>query len=252
MGSLPALPVRQRGRAVAFEDRQVQWRNLLIESIDATRALLLHTSATQAVRSVMITSATGGEGKTSLACHLAMSLARSGRPTLLIDCDLRRPFVHRIFDLLPSPGMSEVLRGELSLDEAIQRVDNGLCVLTAGRADAQAIQTLAHEETRGLFQSWKDRFAFVIVDTPPILPVADGLFVGQQVDAAICSVMRDVSRIPRVFEANERLLAMGVRILGAVMVGERWGHYRSRYDYKSGYGYPSSEAAGAVDEGRGA
>jgi Mrp family chromosome partitioning ATPase len=165
---------------------------------------------------------------------------------------MRRPSVHRVFNLPVGPGLSEVLRGETSLDDAIQRSDSGLWVLTAGHFNPQAIQALAHEETKALFQSWKDRYAFVVVDTPPILPVADALFVGQQVDAAICSVMRDVSRVPRVFMASERLLNLGVRVLGAVMVGEPWGRFGSRYGYTGGYGYSNraSDDVGDESEGR--
>src|SRR5262249_12819475 len=87
MGTLPAMPaIRGRRQTAALED--LRWRHLLVESVDTMRSILLHIASTQSVRSLMITSAMSGEGKTTLAMHLATSLARSGRRTLLVDCDL--------------------------------------------------------------------------------------------------------------------------------------------------------------------
>ena len=77
---------------------------MLLESVDATRTMLVHAARTGSYRVMMIASAVGGEGKTSLASYLATSLARSGLRTLLVDADLRSPMMHRLFELPWSPG----------------------------------------------------------------------------------------------------------------------------------------------------
>src|SRR5262249_48176998 len=87
----------------------------VMESIDAIRTRLLHEADTRSTRVVMVTSATGGEGKTTLAAALASSLARAGRKTLLLDGDLRRPAVHQLFEIAPHPGFSEALIGEVEI-----------------------------------------------------------------------------------------------------------------------------------------
>ena len=116
----PAVQSRSAAvRSHRHAEKDRYWQNLMLESIDATRTMLIHAARTGSHRVVMITSAVGGEGKTSLASHLATSLARSGLRTLLIDADLRSPSIHRLFDLPLGPGLSEVLRGEVDLADAI-------------------------------------------------------------------------------------------------------------------------------------
>ena len=220
--SAPCPPSRTRSRQRAGkEERRLQ--SLLVESIDAARTMILHASRIEAIRTVMITSAVKGEGKTSLACHLATSLARAGRRTLLIDCDLRSPAAHRLFDLPPGPGLSEVLRGEVDAADVIQPTPaHGLHLIPAGRCDALAIQALAQDGIRALFDDLRARYDFIIVDSAPVLPVADSLLVSQVVDAVIFSILRDVSRVPMVHAAYERLTALGTRTLGAVVSRDHW------------------------------
>ena len=197
------------------------------------RAMLLHASRRDGTRVVMVASAMKGEGKTSLACHLATSLARAGRRTLLIDCDLRSPACHRLFDLPAGPGPLRGPRGGLrhrGRDPRGART-RGPALLTAGRMDALALQGLSQDGLRSLLDELRTRYDFIVVDSAPVLPVADSLLVGQAVDAVIFSVMRDVSRLPMVYEAHERLAALGVRMIGAVVAGVQ--ETSHAYEYQS-------------------
>ena len=103
VGSIPDIPNKHRRPRSVDSPTSKHWSSLLTESVDGARSMLLHTAAVEGIRTVMITSAVPGEGKTSLSCHLATSLARAGRKTLLIDGDLRRPSVHKMFDLPVDP-----------------------------------------------------------------------------------------------------------------------------------------------------
>jgi succinoglycan biosynthesis transport protein ExoP len=231
VGSLPALPNRPH-RRIGEKERRLQ--SLLIESIDATRTMILHAALAEGIRMIMITSATKGEGKTSLAGHLATSLARTGRRTLLVDCDLRSPAAHRLLDLPSEPGLSEVLRNEISAQEAIHETPaGGLYLMPAGRSDLLAIQALATDRCRSLLHELKGRYDFIIVDSAPVLPVADSLLVGQIVDAVLFSILRDVSRFPLVHAAQERLSTLGVQTLGAVVSGTTVESYGSPYESAS-------------------
>jgi len=195
---------------------------LLVESVDATRTMLLHASRAESVRVVMVTSAVKGEGKTSLACHLAASLARAGRKTLLIDCDMRCPAAHRLFAVTPLPGVCEYLRGDCKIEDAIKATAAaGLDVIPAGKYDPMALQAIAQEGLRDLFNEAKTRYDFIVVDSAPVLAVADSQLICQQVDGVILSVLRDVSRLPRVYAAYERLAGLGAKVLGAVVSGVR-------------------------------
>ena len=187
---------------------------------------------------MMITSAVAGEGKTSLASYLATSLARSGLRTLLVDADLRSPMMHRLFDLPQAPGLSELLRGEVDLDEAIGATAvEDLKLLPAGRCDRQALRILSQGGLGPLFDRLKERFDFIIVDSSPILPVADAMLIAQHADAVLFSIFRDVSRKTKVKAAFERLQCLGVPVLGAVVTGAHGGLYGNSY-YGSASAYP--------------
>jgi capsular exopolysaccharide synthesis family protein len=233
VGALPILPAqahRQGGIARRQEEKDRYWRNLLLESVDATRTMLVHAARTRSHRVVLISSAVGGEGKTSLASYLGTSLARSGLNTVLIDGDLRSPAIHRLFDRPVAPGLSELLRGEAQLaDVIVETAVEGLKIVPAGRADRQTIRILAQGGLGPFFAQIKEQFDFVIVDSSPILPVADALIVAQQVDAALFSIFRDVSRKTKVFAALQRLHCLGVPVLGAVVTGAHDGTYGNGY-----------------------
>jgi capsular exopolysaccharide synthesis family protein len=225
VGALPALPARPRSRrSLEGSDDALAWRNILVESVDAARTAILHASRAESIRVVMITSAQGGEGKTSLACHLALSLARAGRKTLLVDCDLRNPSAHTLFEVSPAPGLSELLRGgdEVTPAAAVHATPNeGLHLMPAGECDDRVLQSLARDDVGHLFRQLKGDYDFVVVDTAPVLPVADSLLLSQHVDAVLFSVLNGVSRVPKVYEASSRLTALGARVLGAVVMGVR-------------------------------
>jgi capsular exopolysaccharide synthesis family protein len=221
IGTMPWLPDRARRPAQATATpREQQWQNIITESVDAIRTQLLHLARTDGLHVVMVTSAGGGEGKTSLASQLAASLARAWRKTLLVDADLRHPAAHKLFDLPLEPGFSEVLRGEANLQDVVK--PTLLCrlwMMPAGHWDAHAVQALAQDEVRAKFTQMKEQYDFVIVDSCPVLPVADTLQLSQHVDGVVFSVLRDVSRLPSLYNAHQRLEGLGVRVLGAVVIG---------------------------------
>ena len=235
MGTLPALPQKGRGGTIAAGNTPppdaARFQSLLIESVDAARAVLLRDCRVEDLRTVMITSASKGEGKSSLASHLAISVARTGRRTLLVDFDLRNPSAHRLFDVALSPGVSELLRGEVDVEEAVYAVTPDLDVAPAGLADAQALRALGQDALPDLIARLKARYDFVVIDSAPLLPVADSLHLAQHADAVVLSVYRDVSRLPAVFAGHERLAALGVRILGVVVTGVTIDHYGHADDY---------------------
>ena len=223
------VPARPGGRQAAAP----LWNSLLTESIDAARTMILHGESASAVRLVMVTSAVGGEAKTSLAGHLAVSLARSGRKTLLIDGDLRNPAVHSLFELPLGPGFSELLRGEAAATEVVRptRVP-GMEVLTAGVYDQAALALLSQGGVPNLFAALRESFDVIVLDSSPVLPVADALQLARHVDGVLLSVLQNVSTVPGVHEARRRLAALGVPILGVVVSGTRpdvAGYGRRRY-----------------------
>ena len=247
MGTLPLMPrsVTRNGKKNG-KSRSAFWHSALTESIDATRTMLLRETDLESMNVVMVASAMGGEGKTTLTCHLATSLARAGRKTILVDCDLRRPSVSKVYDLDISPGFCEVLRGEAKLDETVRELPvNNLSIIPAGIINQDILGLLAQNEVGDIFNILKTEYDFVIVDSSPILPVTDSLLIAQHVDATILSIRRDISRLAKVGAAVQRMSMLGIPFLGAVAIGlddESFGfNYPYRYQYGYGYGYRNAD-----------
>lgn len=219
IGVLPPPPARSAGDEAALTGAAGSWEGPMAEAVDALRTVLLRTAGNSA-RVILVTSAVPGEGKTSLASRLALSLARSWRKTLLLDADLRKPTAHRQYGLALEPGLSELLRGEVEAGDVIQPTPAGrLWMMPAGHWDSHALQALAQEGSAGLFRSLVDQYDFVVVDGPAVLPAADALLFSQYADAILLAVRCGTSRLPTVHAARQRLATLNAPVLGAVVVG---------------------------------
>jgi succinoglycan biosynthesis transport protein ExoP len=220
LGSLPTIPARAVRQLGSASKRHQAWHLRLTESIDGIAARLLRQAEVEKTRVILISSAGSGEGKTTLASQLAMSLARNGRRTALVDFDLRRPAFDKVLGLPLQPGVSEVLRGQVDPSEVVHQTGTeNLYVVTAGRWDRHALTALANGAAGTLFDALRAEYEFVVVDAAPILPVADTRFVSQHVDVVVLSVFRDISRAPKIVAAREILEAFGVPCVEAVVTG---------------------------------
>ena len=217
LGTVPNLEALSRAKGL---NGAAAMQGILAESVDSFRTILLQQSRADAPKVLMVTSAGDREGKTTVASHLAASLARSGRRTLLVDGDLRSPTIHAMFSAALEPGVCEMLRGEADLESVIQPTQvDGLMLVAAGQCDYHAIASLSKTPLKEVLQKAREQFEFVIIDAAPILTYADTLLLGAHVDAAVLSVRRDVSQMHKVHEAKERLESVGIRVLGAVVNG---------------------------------
>lgn len=236
VGMVPAPPKRIGLGFRSKEDDEEIWQTILTESVDAFRTQLVHTARKHSFQIIMVCSADSGEGKTSLACHLALSLARSGKKTLLVDADLRNPTAHELFELPLEPGLSELIREVVPVQDAIHRTTSpGLWLLPAGKCNTRVIELLAQEVMTNIFSELRQEYDFIIVDTSPILPVADPLLVAQHADGVIFSMMHQVSRISAVREAVDKMQALNIHTLGAVMNGTQAyrGYSQRKYAYRN-------------------
>lgn len=189
------------------------------ECVDGVRTVLMQTGR-EAPKTILVTSATEHEGKTTFASQLAASLARSGKRTLLLDGDLRHPNVHLALGLDLRSGLPELLRGEITRDEAIHPTGvEGLFAITGGVCDYTAITALSKPETAKLIAGLRDAFDHVVIDAGPVLAFSDVLLLGQMSDVAVLASMRDRSRVPLIVEAVDKLRSVDVRVVGAVVNG---------------------------------
>ena len=172
---------------------------------------------------VLITSAVGGEGKTTLAAQLAARCADAGALTLLIDADLRRASLGRLFDVTDAAGLGEVLRGEADLEDVLLDLPQvgGCKLLAAGGPIASPGRVLQGAKLSETIERLRSAFDVILIDTPPVLPVPDALTIGRFADGALLATRHDESRLPLLEQARRLLDSVGLPLMGVVVNGVR-------------------------------
>ena len=194
-------------------------------------------------RSIAITSAGAGEGKSSLAANLAVAAARAGRDVVVVDADLRKPSQARYFGAESTPGLTELLAGMCSLDAALRPVrDTRVVLLPSGTPPGYPSELIGSAAMAGLIEDLETRFDLVIIDTPPVLPVPDALAVAVHVDGVVV-----VARMAETRRASLRRAVAAVRAVGADVLGVV-GNAAVRHEEQA-YGSPGRYGYGRRPEG---
>lgn len=236
VGEITTLPTRWVAWGKASDQRYFRDRITFEESIDSLGIALMLSSSFRDVQALTVTSAVSGEGKTSLASSLAISLARRSRkPTLLIDADLRAPDLHDVFGTRLKPGMVEVLDQGVDIGKAIvTAVAPGVDLLPAGRLVKSSHATLRFDEFQALLAQLRTKYGYIVVDAPPVLSASEALLIAAGADGALVCAMRDVSRASQFQFACHKLTAAGAKLVGTVMSGVPMRSWAQKY---GGYGY---------------
>ncbi len=189
---------------------------------------------------IQITSPTPGDGKSTLAANLAISLAQSGKRTVLLDCDFRKPRVHKLFALTkPEVGLASVTNGDTALADAVRPSDiDNLSLLPCGPRPGNPAELLSSPKFAQVLDQLKAQYDFVIVDTPPLLAVSDPRVVAQRVSGVVL-VFRITNKARPLAERSKELLTdMGASLLGVVVNGGvKSAEYGYGYSYGAGYNY---------------
>ncbi len=231
--ALPPLPTARSLRKLPSTDAEDQVEQF-IQRLDHLRFAVCGESAEMELgRCVIITSAIGGEGKTTLAAQLAARCGSAGMTTLLIDADLRRTSLARLLDIPDGIGLSDVLKEEAAAEDAIIPVQGGAFhVLPAGTPVQDTSRILQSKKLGLVIASLRQVYDLVIVDSPPVLPVPDALILGRWADGAVLAARYDISRFPQVERARRQLDNAGIPVLGTVINGMRNSDtYYGRYTY---------------------
>lgn len=213
--------------------------SMVSEAFRVVRANLQFTAPAERQRSIVITSPRADDGKTTVACNLAMSVAQGGRRVLLVDANFRRPAVQRIFDVVKAKGLSNILIGDGDLASYAVKTDIPLLeVLGSGPTPPNPAELLGSPQCRAFLQDAVLRYDQVIIDTPPVLLASDGVVLATTVDGVILVVRakRDSRGVAR--RACTLLADVNAHIFGAILNAAqhtRGGYFREQlrdyYDY---------------------
>jgi capsular exopolysaccharide synthesis family protein len=268
LGFVPAITGRN-GQMDSFAYKRrvsvIEPKSSITEAYRNIRTSLFFSAPPEESKVLVLTSSAPRDGKTTTSTNLALVIAQSGKRILLVDADFRRPMIHKIFGLDTTRGLSSILVGQSNLEEAVQKVKHdgrlleNLDVLVAGPKPPNPAELLDSEAMRTFLAEARKKYDRVIIDTPPVLFVADATIVSAMCDGVILVVKAAKNSRSVAIKAREHILAVKGRILGGILNDvriARFGYYYSYYYYyypysRYYYDYYHSYYSSEEEDGKG-
>jgi capsular exopolysaccharide synthesis family protein len=226
-------------------DRNSQSRTA--EAFRQLRTNLQFLNVDEPPKVIMISSAVPSEGKTTVAVNLAITLAEAGRQVVIVEADLRRPRVTRYLGMVGGAGLTNILAGSAELDDVLQQYgDDGLSVVAAGPTPPNPSELLSSSHMFRLIDDLRGKNDFVLIDAPPLLPVADSSGLAVMVDGVVLSTRYGTTRKEQLQQARATLDRVGARTLGVILnIVPPKADVTSAYGYGYTYGYDADRTSQA-------
>lgn len=203
------------------------------EAFRAVRTNVLFSTAEEGPRSIVVTSTRPGEGKSMVACNMAVGLAQSGQRVLLIDADMRKPKTHEIFEIQQEPGLSNLLVAQSKASETVRKtLIPGLWVLPAGRTPPNPAELIGSSRFKDFISSLKNHFDWVVIDSPPVMAVTDASIIAHEVTGVLFVIGAEMTSRHAARRALDQLEQVQAKLVGAVLNGvdvDRNPYYYSDY-----------------------
>lgn len=217
-------------------------KNPATEAYRVIRTSIQFAQAGKELKTLAVTSCVSNEGKSMTAANLAVVLTQAGKSVLLLDCDMRNPTVHKNFNLSNKVGLSSCISMGTALSDAVQKTSiEGLYALTGGVIPPNPSELLGSEQMKNVLQRAKEQYDYVLIDTPPVMPVTDALIVSRFVDGMILVIASAEVKVEMARDVKNQLVNAGANILGVVLNKVRSEHHGYGYGYY--YYYGSKEAS---------
>ncbi|WP_270565914.1 CpsD/CapB family tyrosine-protein kinase [Clostridium beijerinckii] len=192
-------------------------KSIVSEAYRTLRTNIQYSSFDKTIKSIVVTSAEAAEGKSTVSGNLALSFAQNEKKVIIVDCDLRKPSVHKNFKLSNLSGLSEVLIGKEDLDNVIQSRNENLDILTSGKIPPNPSEMLSSTAMTNLIQKLGEKYDMVILDSAPLQAVTDAQILSTKVDGTILVVRAQRTNRESVIDAKNSLTKVGANILGTVL-----------------------------------
>ena len=245
LGILPSISGDKKGGAIGPKERDRYIidhpRSSIAECCRVVRTNLMFMASDHPVSTILVTSSSPQEGKSTVAVNLALTLAQSGRRVLIVDTDMRRPRLHHTFEVPNETGISSVIVGETDAAHVVQPsgVDN-LDLITCGPIPPNPAELVQTEKFAGIVAELAKMYNIVIFDSPPVQAVTDSLIIGSLVDGVLLVVKASSTSYQSVRRARRSLVDVGGRIFGIVLndvdlENKSSAGYYHYYYYREGY-----------------
>lgn len=192
-------------------------RSLSAEAYRSLRTSIKFSSVDKPVKTIVVTSSVMAEGKSTVSGNLAYILSQDGARVLVIDCDLRKPSIHYNFFVSNSEGLTDALIGSSDLKSVVKKVDDSLYVITSGTIPPNPSEILGSKAMQELLEELSINFDYIIMDTPPVLPVTDALLLAAKADATLMVVKARKTKEKMVKQTYDQLMEVRANVIGTVL-----------------------------------
>jgi capsular exopolysaccharide synthesis family protein len=169
------------------------------------------------IKTLLVTSPGPGEGKSITAANVAISMSQIGKKVLLIDCDMRRPSIHKMFDISNEVGLTNILKEELNFEKVVYKASSNFNILTCGTIPHNPSEVMASRRMKKFLQEAANEYDFIILDTPPVIAVTDAQILSTMVEAVLMVISSSVTSIEACKKAKSLLKAVNANIIGVVL-----------------------------------
>lgn len=208
-------------------------KSITAESYRSLRTNIQYSSIDKQVKTLVVTSSNAGEGKSTVAGNLAYTFFQNGKRVLIIDCDLRKPSLHRKFNVSNEEGLTDVLVGTSKLNNVMKKIDDNLYLLTTGTLPPNPAEIIGSNTMENFLEQCKINFDYIILDTPPILPVTDSKLLAIKADATVVVVRSEISKSKHVSQAFKELEKVNANIIGTILNDVEMYSEKLYYDYSN-------------------
>ncbi|WP_079525373.1 CpsD/CapB family tyrosine-protein kinase [Solibacillus isronensis] len=193
-------------------------KSMISEQFKTVRTNINFSMPDKDLKTIVVTSSTPGEGKSTNASNIAVVYAQSGKKVLLVDGDMRKPTTHHTFNIMNTKGLSTVLIRQHTLDEVAHKTDiEGLSIITSGPIPPNPAELIASKTMDQFIETVKGQFDMVIFDAPPVLSVTDAQILSNKCEGTILVINSGKAEKENVIKAKEMLIASKANIIGAVL-----------------------------------
>jgi len=192
-------------------------KSIVSEAYRTLRTNIQYSSLDKEIKTIVITSAEAAEGKSTVSGNLALSFAQNEKKVIIVDCDLRKPSVHKNFKISNLVGLSEVLIGKAKIEEVIQSRNENLDILPAGKIPPNPSEMLSSTAMTKLVEKLKEKYDIVILDSAPLQAVTDAQILSTKADGTILVIRAQRTNKEAVIEAKNLLTKVGANIIGTVL-----------------------------------
>lgn len=191
--------------------------SLLAEAYRGLRTSLEYSSVDKKLKTIVVTSSNPGEGKSTVSTNLAFVLAQGGKKVIVVDADLRKPTIHKKFRLDNTEGLTDLLIGKRNIKQVSKSMDQNINVITSGKKTPNPAEMVSSKAMEELMEFLKEEYDYVIIDTPPVRTISDGVILSAKADGVILVVRAGKTKSADIVKGYKELEKVKANIVGSVL-----------------------------------